>query len=36
MYDFITGEIVAQAMGHGDVITGVVFLQDCEHIVSVS
>lgn len=36
LYDFISGEMVAQAMGHGEVITGVTFLPDCKHIVSVS
>lgn len=36
IYDFITGKIVTQAMGHGDVVTGVIFLPDCKHIISVS
>lgn len=36
MYDFFSGEIVAQAMGHGEVVTGLIFLPDCEHVVSVS
>lgn len=36
MYDFITGEMVAQEMGHSEVITGVIFLPDCKHIISVS
>ncbi|KAI3474177.1 hypothetical protein Pfo_028965 [Paulownia fortunei] len=35
MYDYITGEMVAQATGHSDVITGIVFLPDCTHLVSV-
>ncbi|OWM81749.1 hypothetical protein CDL15_Pgr007787 [Punica granatum] len=35
MYDFVSGEMVTQAMGHGEVITGVIFLPDCRHIVSV-
>ncbi|XP_010654199.1 uncharacterized protein LOC100240770 isoform X2 [Vitis vinifera] len=35
MYDFITGEMVAQEMGHSEVITGVIFLPDCKHIISV-
>ncbi|KAH9672782.1 transducin/WD40 repeat-like superfamily protein [Citrus sinensis] len=35
LYDFISGEMVAKAMGHGEVITGVTFLPDCKHIVSV-
>lgn len=34
MYDFFSGEIVAQAMGHGEVVTGLIFLPDCEHVVS--
>nr|POE90882.1 mitogen-activated protein kinase-binding protein 1 [Quercus suber] len=35
VYDFISGENVTQAMGHGEVITGVIFLADCKHIISV-
>ncbi|KAF9598508.1 hypothetical protein IFM89_028040 [Coptis chinensis] len=35
MYDFITGELVTQVLGHGEVITGIIFLPDCKHIVSV-
>ncbi|KAK9291176.1 hypothetical protein L1049_009364 [Liquidambar formosana] len=35
MYDFISGELITQAMGHGEVITGVIFLPDCKHIISV-
>ncbi|XP_060673982.1 uncharacterized protein LOC107430725 isoform X3 [Ziziphus jujuba] len=35
IYDFTTGELVTQAMGHGDVVTGVIFLPDCKHIISV-
>ncbi|XP_044510723.1 mitogen-activated protein kinase-binding protein 1 isoform X4 [Mangifera indica] len=35
LYDFISGEMVTQAMGHGEVVTGVIFLPDCKHIVSV-
>ncbi|GFP86254.1 mitogen-activated protein kinase-binding protein 1 [Phtheirospermum japonicum] len=35
MFDYITGEIVAQATGHSDVITGIIFLPDCKHLVSV-
>ncbi|XP_041026151.1 mitogen-activated protein kinase-binding protein 1 [Juglans microcarpa x Juglans regia] len=35
VYDFISGEMVAQAMGHGEVITGVIFVPDCKHIISV-
>ena len=36
MYDFITGEMVAKATGHAEIVTGVIFLPDCKHIVSVS
>lgn len=36
MYDFMTGEMVAQAVGHGEVTTGVIFLPDCKHLISVS
>ncbi|MCD7472936.1 hypothetical protein HAX54_014372 [Datura stramonium] len=36
LYDIMTGDMVAQAVGHGDVITGVIFLPDCKHLVSVS
>ncbi|KAE8654270.1 Phosphate transporter 4,2 [Hibiscus syriacus] len=35
VYDFISGEMTAQAVGHGEVVTGVIFLPDCKHIVSV-
>uniref|UniRef100_A0A2N9FAB1 Anaphase-promoting complex subunit 4 WD40 domain-containing protein n=1 Tax=Fagus sylvatica TaxID=28930 RepID=A0A2N9FAB1_FAGSY len=35
IYDFLSGEMVTQAMGHGEVITGVIFLPDCKHIISV-
>ncbi|KAI4353229.1 hypothetical protein L6164_002195 [Bauhinia variegata] len=35
IYDFIKGEMVAKAMGHAEVVTGVIFLPDCKHIVSV-
>ncbi|XP_024024941.1 mitogen-activated protein kinase-binding protein 1 [Morus notabilis] len=35
IYDFITGEMVTQVMGHGEVITGVIFLPDCKHIISI-
>ncbi|KAF6153474.1 hypothetical protein GIB67_027341 [Kingdonia uniflora] len=35
MYDFSNGELVAQATGHSEVITGVIFLPDCKHIISV-
>ncbi|XP_065853201.1 uncharacterized protein [Euphorbia lathyris] len=36
MYDAISGEMVLQATGHGEVVTGVIFLPDCQHVVSVS
>jgi WD40 repeat protein len=36
MYDAISGELVTRAVGHGEVITGVIFLPDCKHVVSVS
>lgn len=36
IYDFITGEMITQAMGHGEIVTGVIFLPDCKHIISVS
>ncbi|KAL9153024.1 hypothetical protein ABFS82_10G021600 [Erythranthe guttata] len=35
IFDYISGEMVAQATGHGDVITGIIFLPDCKHLVSV-
>ncbi|XP_077223117.1 transducin/WD40 repeat-like superfamily protein isoform X3 [Tasmannia lanceolata] len=35
IYDITSGELVAQATGHAEVITGVIFLPDCKHIVSV-
>ncbi|XVE76508.1 hypothetical protein DITRI_Ditri12bG0179300 [Diplodiscus trichospermus] len=35
LYDFMSGEIIAQAVGHGEVATGIIFLPDCKHIVSV-
>ncbi|KAF2288558.1 hypothetical protein GH714_008535 [Hevea brasiliensis] len=35
MYDSISGEMVVQVMGHGEVVTGVIFLPDCKHVVSV-
>ncbi|PON63709.1 WD repeat containing protein [Trema orientale] len=35
IYDLVTGEMITHAMGHGEVITGVIFLPDCKHIVSV-
>lgn len=36
VYDYLTGELVAQAMGHSEVVTGIIFLPNCKHIVSVS
>lgn len=36
MYDYLSGERVAQAAGHGGVITGVIFLPDCKRLASVS
>ncbi|KAI5429628.1 uncharacterized protein LOC127127506 isoform X3 [Lathyrus oleraceus] len=35
IYDFMTGEMVAKATGHAEIVTGVIFLPDCKHIVSV-
>ncbi|CAA3027960.1 mitogen-activated kinase-binding 1 [Olea europaea subsp. europaea] len=35
MFDYITGELVARAVGHSDVITGIAFLPDCKHLVSI-
>ncbi|KAK4418970.1 Mitogen-activated protein kinase-binding protein 1 [Sesamum alatum] len=35
IYDYVTGKMVAQAAGHSDLITGIVFLPDCKHLVSV-
>ncbi|KAF8042353.1 hypothetical protein BT93_A0851 [Corymbia citriodora subsp. variegata] len=35
MYDFNSGEMVIQAAGHGEVVTGIIFLPDCKHIISV-
>ncbi|RYR62061.1 hypothetical protein Ahy_A04g019398 [Arachis hypogaea] len=35
IYDFNTGEIVAKAIGHAEIVTGVIFLPDCKRIVSV-
>lgn len=36
IYDYNSGEMVAQATGHSDLITGIVFLPDSKHLVSVS
>lgn len=35
IYDYATGETVAQATGHSGVVTGIIFLSDCTHLVSV-
>ncbi|XP_022151493.1 mitogen-activated protein kinase-binding protein 1 isoform X2 [Momordica charantia] len=35
MHDFITGEVVVQGMGHGEVITGAIFTPDCKRIISI-
>ncbi|KAF8397340.1 hypothetical protein HHK36_016253 [Tetracentron sinense] len=35
IYDLMSGELVAQAAGHSEIITGVIFLTDCKHIISV-
>lgn len=35
IYDYGTGEMVAQATGHSGVVTGIIFLSDCTHLVSV-
>ncbi|KAL8517354.1 hypothetical protein ACS0TY_015553 [Phlomoides rotata] len=35
IYDYVTGEMVAQATGHSELVTGVIFLPDCKHLVSV-
>ena len=36
IFDFMTGELSAQASGHAEVITGVTFLPDCRRLISVS
>ncbi|KAG2245848.1 hypothetical protein Bca52824_085476 [Brassica carinata] len=36
LLDFITGELVAQVTGHGETVTGLIFLPDCKHIISVA
>ncbi|XP_058722730.1 uncharacterized protein LOC131594577 [Vicia villosa] len=35
IYDFMTGEMVAKSTGHAEIVTGVIFLPDCKHIISV-
>jgi WD40 repeat protein len=36
LYDFYSGACVGRTMGHGDAINGLVFLNDCRRIVTVS
>lgn len=36
IYDFVSGETIAQAVGHAEAITGIIFLPDYEHVISVS
>ncbi|KAJ0244277.1 Transducin/WD40 repeat-like superfamily protein [Hirschfeldia incana] len=36
LLDFVTGELFAQAAGHGETVTGLIFLPDCKHIISVA
>ena len=36
IYNFISGEPLAEASGHAEVITGVTFLPDCRRLISVS
>lgn len=36
IYDFGSGEIIAQAVGHAEAITGIIFLPDYERMISVS
>ncbi|KAJ9548772.1 hypothetical protein OSB04_021315, partial [Centaurea solstitialis] len=33
MYDFMSGEMVACGLGHGEAINGIIFLPDCKHLV---
>ncbi|KOM37600.1 hypothetical protein LR48_Vigan03g098200 [Vigna angularis] len=35
IYDLITGKMASKAAGHAEIVTGVIFLPDCKHIVSV-
>ncbi|XP_042045861.1 mitogen-activated protein kinase-binding protein 1 isoform X1 [Salvia splendens] len=35
IYDYATGEMAAQATGHSGLVTGLIFLSDCSHLVSV-
>ncbi|KAL5983258.1 hypothetical protein ACLOJK_017342 [Asimina triloba] len=34
IHDFTTGDLVARAVGHSEVITGIIFLPDCKHIIT--
>lgn len=36
IYNYENGELITQAAGHGDAVTGVIFLPDCRHLISVS
>ena len=36
LYDFYSGACVGRTMGHGDAVNGIVFLNDCRRIVTVS
>ncbi|XP_027927090.1 mitogen-activated protein kinase-binding protein 1 isoform X1 [Vigna unguiculata] len=35
IYDLVTGKMAAKAAWHAEIVTGVIFLPDCKHIVSV-
>ncbi|XP_058099563.1 uncharacterized protein LOC131243942 isoform X2 [Magnolia sinica] len=35
IHDSTNGELITRAMGHAEVITGVIFLPDCKHIITV-
>ncbi|KAJ7513335.1 hypothetical protein O6H91_24G001100 [Diphasiastrum complanatum] len=36
VYDLSSGELLLQASGHAEIITGVAFLPNCQHLISVS
>ncbi|EFJ35066.1 hypothetical protein SELMODRAFT_404876 [Selaginella moellendorffii] len=36
LYDFASGELLTHASGHAEVITGMSWLPDCKHLISVS
>eukprot|EP00899_Mesostigma_viride_P022296 jgi/Mesvir1/3250/Mv16390-RA.2 len=36
LHDFYTGELLSRVAGHGEVVTGIAFSQDCRHLYSVS